>query len=146
MQSATLVPLSQRVQEAFRVANELWRTSPDWMTFFRETLGVGGVAQRLFPNQEEMEAFRATGEYSQIQQMVAQLRQRPAASNNGKEETKVITVRMPASLHEALAEEANQRRTSVNKLCIIKLLRAVDDDMLPMRASKNDSQAAEQVE
>ena len=136
MEATSLVPFSERVQEASRIASDLFRQSPDWMSFFRETLGVGGIAQRLFPTPEEMESFQATGEHAQIQQMVAELRRRPATTSDGKEATKVITVRMPASLHEALTEEAALRRTSVNKLCIVKLLRAVDDDMLPMKPRK----------
>jgi hypothetical protein len=138
MQTSSLDQLSERVQEVFRISNTLYQRAPDWMTFFRETLGVGGEAQRLFPTPEEMESFRTTSEYAQIQQMVAELRRRPAADNDGKEAIKVITVRMPASLHEALTEEAAERRTSVNKLCIVKLLRAVDDEMLPKKPRKED--------
>ena len=40
----------------------------------------------------------------------------------GNEPTVVITPRVPASMHAALLEEAHQRRTSLNKLCISKLL------------------------
>lgn len=138
MTAASVTPLSERVQEVFRLSNNLYQRSPDWMSFFRETLGVGGIAQRLFPTPEEMQAFRSTSEHSQIQQMVAELRRRPAAAHDGKEATKVITVRMPASLHSALTEEAAERRTSVNKLCIVKLLRAVDDEMLPKKPRKEE--------
>jgi predicted HicB family RNase H-like nuclease len=37
------------------------------------------------------------------------------------EETQVITIRVPASLHRALREEARQRRTSMNTLATAKL-------------------------
>jgi predicted HicB family RNase H-like nuclease len=49
------------------------------------------------------------------------------------EETKVITVRLPLSLHAALGEEAHEHRTSVNKLCISKLLQFIDHDFVPAR-------------
>ncbi|MCA9147518.1 MAG: hypothetical protein KDB05_32315, partial [Planctomycetales bacterium] len=49
-------PITRR-QEVCRVASELFRQSPDWVTFFREVLGVEGVARRIFSNPEEMEAF-----------------------------------------------------------------------------------------
>ncbi len=49
------------------------------------------------------------------------------------ERTKVITVRLPVSLHEALGEEAHEHRTSVNKLCISKLLQFIDHDFVPTR-------------
>jgi predicted HicB family RNase H-like nuclease len=38
-----------------------------------------------------------------------------------KEPVKVITVRIPKSLHTALVEEAHDRRTSMNKLATSKL-------------------------
>jgi predicted HicB family RNase H-like nuclease len=43
----------------------------------------------------------------------------------------VITVRLPKSLHESLRAEAHDRRTSMNKLCISKLLQVVDGDLVP---------------
>jgi hypothetical protein len=43
-------------------------------------------------------------------------------TDDGKESIRVITVRLPASLHEALKDEAHQRKVSMNKLCINKLV------------------------
>jgi len=40
--------------------------------------------------------------------------------------TRVITVRLPKSLHLALKAEAHDRHTSMNQLCIAKLLQAID--------------------
>lgn len=40
-----------------------------------------------------------------------------------REPTRIVTVRMPKSLHEQLKAEAHERRTSMNQLCINKLLR-----------------------
>ena len=42
--------------------------------------------------------------------------------------TRVITVRLPESLHEALKAEAVDHKTSMNKLCISKLLQALIDE------------------
>ena len=64
--------------------------------------------------------------------MLAKLRERTSDSTaNGKEPQRVITVRLPKSMHEALKEEAKQHRTSMNKLCISKLLQVVDDELVP---------------
>ena len=41
--------VEDRRQEAYRVAEALYRQDPDWVTFFREILGIGGVVRRLFP-------------------------------------------------------------------------------------------------
>ena len=63
--------------------------------------------------------------------MVARLRGGNADYQNGREPTRVITVRLPKSLHESLRDEAHQRNTSMNKLCISKLLQIVDDQFIP---------------
>lgn len=118
---------AEKCQEALKIATTLFQQKPDWVTFFRETLGVGGVARRVFPEAEQYAAFEKTDEYARIQQMVVQLRNRPSPNAEGKEPTRVITVRMPASLHDALRAEAHDRKTSMNKLCITKLLQVVDD-------------------
>lgn len=122
---------SDRGQEAYRVAGEMFRQEPDWVTFFREVLGVDGVVRRLFPSTDDMAAFEATKEYAEIQQMLARLRDKNDISSEGIEPTRVITVRMPKSLHESLRAEAHQRKTSMNKLCISKLLQMIDDELVP---------------
>ncbi len=122
-------PSSEKRREAHRVAEELFHQRPDWVVFFREVLGVGGVVPRLFPSQDELAAFKQTSEYAAIQKMLADLRnQGPyGAELDDKEPTRVITVRLPRSMHEALRAEAYSRQISMNKLCISKLLQALED-------------------
>jgi predicted HicB family RNase H-like nuclease len=112
------------------VARALFHQGPDWVTFFREMLGVNGVVRTMFPTQELMGLFELTEEYTEIQQMVAQLRTQ-ANIVRPDEPTRVITIRLPVSLHESLTDEAHLHRTSVNKLCISKLLQMVDDKFVP---------------
>lgn len=46
----------------------------------------------------------------------------PGERENGKpDDIRVMTVRMPATLHEALKDEARTRKTSANKLAVAKL-------------------------
>ena len=120
-----------RRQEVHRIAGELYRQSPDWVTFFREVLGVEGVARRMFPSADEFLTFEQSDEYSEIQQMVAKLRESNRVQPQGSEPTRVITVRLPKSLHESLRTEAHERRTSMNKLCISKLLQVIDGNLIP---------------
>jgi predicted HicB family RNase H-like nuclease len=118
---------SARRQEAVRVATQMFGQNPDWVTFFREILGVEGVARRLFTTQEQYVDFEKSEEFIQIQNMVATLRQRSGGSQESLEPTRVITVRLPKSLHEALRAEAHDHKTSMNKLCISKLLQVLAD-------------------
>jgi predicted HicB family RNase H-like nuclease len=54
----------------------------------------------------------------------------------------VITVRLPKSLHESLRAEAHDRRTSMNKLCISKLLQVIDDELVPAEMAASEEPAA----
>ena len=119
----------ERCQMVCRVANETYGKTKDWVVFFREILGVNGLARRLYPTAEEFTAFEKTAEYADIQKMVKRLRDKPAAAQaDGQEVTRVITVRLPASLHEFLKAEAHDHKTSINQLCISKLLQAMAEE------------------
>ncbi len=113
-----------RCSKVRQFAQNLFQRGPDWVTFFREVLGVSGAARKVFANQEEYVSFERTEEYAAIQQMVNGLRLRKGGVNQN-EPTRVITVRLPESLHEALKREADDHSTSMNKLCISKLLQVL---------------------
>jgi predicted HicB family RNase H-like nuclease len=115
---------------AQRIANEMFQQQPDWITFFREVLGVDGLLRKLFVTPEDLAAFEKTEEYNEIQLMLAKLRDRSGAAADGREPTRVITVRLPKSLHESLRAEAHDRKTSMNQLCISKLLQVIDAELI----------------
>jgi predicted HicB family RNase H-like nuclease len=117
---------------AQRIAAEMFQQQPDWITFFREVLGVDGLVRRLFASPEELAAFEKTEEYAEINLMLAKLRERSGAGADGKEPTRVITVRLPKSLHESLRAEAHDRKTSMNQLCISKLLQVIEAELVAM--------------
>ena len=124
--------IEERSREVLRIATGLFQQKPDWVTFFRELLGVSGIIRRMFPSKDQMLAFEQTHEYIEVQQMVARLRGKSSAPPSEEEEpTRVITVRLPKSLHESLRTEAHERHTSMNKLCISKLLQMIDNDLIP---------------
>jgi len=124
----SLLSQEQRCQTICRIANETYGKTKDWVVFFREVLGVNGLVRRLYPTAEELAAFEKTTEYADIQKMVKRLRDKPAAQADGQEITRVITVRLPASLHESLKAEAHDRKTSINQLCITKLLQVMEGE------------------
>ncbi len=130
-EAVAAMPQESREAQVYRVACELYRQGPDWVTFFREVLGVEGVVRRVFKSPAELARFEQTREYAEIQQMVAKLRERANEPTDAKEPTRVITVRLPKSLHESLRTEAHERKTSMNKLCISKLLQMVDNELIP---------------
>jgi hypothetical protein len=119
-------PLSaEKLGEARRVATELHRKRPDWISFHRALFGVGGEMVRLFPSAADWDAFVKTEEYAAINAMEEDLR-RQRIKQEEPEPTRIITVRLPRSVHEALREEATLRNLSINKLCIAKLITAIE--------------------
>ena len=116
-------------REALRIAQTIFEKTSDWVTLFRQTLGVSGAVRQLFPLKDDMADFEQSEEFGEIQQMVSELRKKRVKKkdkNSHKEPTKVITVRMPKSLHEVLCAQAVRAGTSINHLCISKLLQLIE--------------------
>ncbi|MEX0938767.1 MAG: toxin-antitoxin system HicB family antitoxin [Pirellulales bacterium] len=118
----------EKYQEVLQVASNLYRQKPDWVTFFREVLGIRGIVRQHFTD-EELPAFEQSREYREIQAMLSVLREQSGGPTEDKEPTRVITVRLPKSLHESLQTQAHERQTSMNKLCISKLLQVIGDPL-----------------
>ena len=124
-------PRADNVAGAFQAAYDLYCRDPGWVAFFREILGLHGLLRRLFPDRQSWADFEQTSAYAQIQQMLTNLRERARLAPDHEEPTRVITVRLPRSVHEALRAEAHDHRTSMNQLCISKLLQFIDNRLVP---------------
>lgn len=122
-------------QQILTTAERLFQASPDWVVFFREILGIEGLARRTYPSFEDLAAFERSEEFEKIQKMLVRLREQKAPADAETEPTRVITVRLPKSMHEYLRTEAHDLRTSMNKLCISKLLQVIEQDMIPTEKS-----------
>lgn len=120
-----------RYQQVLTTARQLAERDLDWVTYFREVLGIDGVVRKAFPTFDELCEFEKSEEYASIQRMLVKLREKKGANDCDSEPTRVITVRLPKSMHEYLRTEAHDLRTSMNKLCISKLLQVVEQDMIP---------------
>jgi predicted HicB family RNase H-like nuclease len=127
MHSIEGVAVRDRVQVIQEKAQGLFQQQINWAIFFREILGTNGIVHKLYPDEESLAAFQKTREFVQLHEMVDRLRdvngQPPKAEEEG---TRVITVRLPNCLHDALKNEAYSRKTSMNQLCISKLLKRID--------------------
>jgi predicted HicB family RNase H-like nuclease len=133
-----------RVERVRQMANEKFRHEPDWVTFYREVLGVDGLIDQLFPGTEQKSKFQQTDEFAEIQQMLAKLREKNRGQKQPDEPTRVITVRLPQSLHEALRHEAHNHKTSMNKLCISKLLQVIDGELVPSDFERHEEEESPQ--
>ncbi len=126
-----LTQTTEKYQPILQTARQLYETEPDWVTFFREILGVDGIVRRQFTRLEDLTAFEKSPEFEQIQKWLVKLREQKNATDTESEPTRVITVRLPKSMHEYLRTEAHDLRTSMNKLCISKLLQVIEQDLIP---------------
>ncbi|NBT13037.1 MAG: toxin-antitoxin system HicB family antitoxin, partial [Planctomycetia bacterium] len=109
------------------VAEKLYRMRPEWVVFFREVLGVDGIVRRAFRTPEALVRFECSSEYTRIREMLDDLRTQQRDRPAERETQRVVTVRMPRSLHESLKAEAEEMRVSINTLCISKLLKMLDE-------------------
>ena len=130
-----LAQAQENYREVLQVAEDLYRQDPDWVTFFREVLGIDGIVRRKFASFEELTKFEQSDEFDRIQKMLVKLREKRNSSDPETEPTRVITVRLPKSMHEYLRTEAHDLRTSMNKLCISKLLQVINEEMIPNERS-----------
>ena len=130
-----LTQSTEKYQPILQSARQLFESEPDWVTFFREILGVDGVVRRQFTRLEDLTAFERSQEFEQIQKWLVKLREQKNATDTESEPTRVITVRLPKSMHEYLRTEAHDLRTSMNKLCISKLLQVIEQDLIPTERS-----------
>ena len=116
----------QAVQKALAMS---WETN-DWQDFFREIMSMQGLIHQMFPSVTQRREFETTPEYVEIQHMMAEMRGRRKKRSQDREKTRMITVRLPESLHASLQHEADQLDTSMNKLCISKLLQIIDKQLV----------------
>ena len=136
---AVLTQSTEKYREILQVAENLYRQDPDWVTFFREVVGIDGAVRKSFPSFEELTAFEQSEEFEAIQKMLVKLREKRASADPETEPTRVITVRLPKSMHEYLRTEAHDLRTSMNKLCISKLLQVIGEEMIPNERTGSSS-------
>lgn len=132
----TGLPLHKRPQEVRRIAVEVFPAADSWVVFFREILGSGGIVRQLFRTVDEIRYWESTDEFLEIQEMVTALRSNESGKGDSAEPQRMITVRLPTSLHEALKTEAEEHQTSMNKLCMSKLLMSIDGRFIPIESGR----------
>jgi predicted HicB family RNase H-like nuclease len=110
-----------------QVAERLYAMNPEWVVFFREVLGVDGIVRRTFGDADALLRFECSPQYARIREMLDALRSKQRDLPSDREAQRVVTVRMPRSLHETLKAEADQLRVSINTLCISKLMKLLDE-------------------
>ena len=122
---------SEKEADVKQIAEQLYTEAPNWVAFYREVLGLRGIVRQTFPTRDQLAEFEQSEAHEEILRMLKKLREQGQTGADDAEPTRVITVRLPRSLHEALRVEAHEHCTSMNKLCISKLLKFIDGEQVP---------------
>jgi hypothetical protein len=128
--------LNQRPAEVVRIAVEVFAMTSSWVDFYRAILGPEGVARKLFHGADQNRFWESTPEFFQIQEMLTAIRSHDDLKSDSVEPLRMITIRLPMSMHEALKLESNERNTSINKLCLSKLLNGIDQKLVPQEKGR----------
>ncbi len=91
-----------------------------WVEANNAIYGPGGPFTRLFPSAKDRVAFAKTKESRQIDQLIDSLPE-PEVGPQRREYSGKFNVRVPKSLHAALASEAEAEGVSLNQLVVAKL-------------------------
>jgi predicted HicB family RNase H-like nuclease len=128
--------ITERCKLLVESVAEFFGPAPTWTAFFRESLGRNGLARTLFPTEAEYQMFCESPEYSQVLEMLTALRAKNLPENDPTESQKMITIRIPSSLHDVICDEANAMQVSVNTLCISRMFQPLAKELMPASEKK----------
>jgi predicted HicB family RNase H-like nuclease len=113
--------IKSRAQELLTLARQLAETPGlTWVEANNAVYGPGGPFARLFPSSKDRMAFAKTEESRAIDQLIDALPEPPTQPQR-REYSGKFNVRVPRSLHAALAREAEAEGVSLNQLVVAKL-------------------------
>jgi hypothetical protein len=113
--------LKKGARELLTLARKLAETPGlTWVEANNAIYGPGGPFTRLFPGKAEQAAFAKMDERRQIDGLIDSLPDPPVAPKR-REYSGKFNVRIPKSLHAALANEADAEGVSLNQLVVAKL-------------------------
>ncbi len=113
--------LRSRAQELLTLAGKLAETPGlTWVEANNAVYGPGGPLTRLFPSATDRLAFAETQESRRIDELIDSLPE-PRVGPQRRDYSGKFNVRVPKSLHAALASEAEAEGVSLNQLVVAKL-------------------------
>lgn len=113
--------IHSRAQELLTLAQKLAEAPGlTWVEANNAVYGPGGPFVRLFPNAKDRAAFARTEASRLIDQFIDTLPDPPVGPQR-REYSGKFNVRLPKSLHAALASEAEAEGVSLNQLVVAKL-------------------------
>lgn len=122
--------VDRRADALLSFVKEQSKSAKTWTELSNRVFGIGGKAGELFPKQSERTALVKLPQFRQITELIRRLpegpvmkaathtvlSERPPSDYSGK-----LVVRLPKSVHAALAAEAVAENVSLNQLILAKL-------------------------
>jgi hypothetical protein len=113
--------IKSRAQELLTLGRRLAGTPGlTWVEANNAVYGPGGPFARLFPTARDRTAFGALQESRHLDELIDSLPEPPVGPQR-REYSGKFNVRVPKSLHAALASEAEAEGVSLNQLVVAKL-------------------------
>lgn len=113
--------IESRAQDLLTLAQRLAETAGlTWVEANNAIYGPGGPYSRLFPSAKDRIAFAQTQASRRIDELIDSLPEPPVGAQR-REYSGKFNVRVPKSLHAALASEAEAEGVSLNQLVVAKL-------------------------
>ena len=112
--------VKSRAQELLEFAHSLQDSGLTWVEANNALYGPGSRFVQLFPTKTDRVAFTRTAESRQIDALIDRLPE-PDVRPSREEYSGRFVVRVPKSLHAALAAEAETEGVSLNQLVVAKL-------------------------
>lgn len=122
--------LVDRIQAAAEAAR-----GQGWVAFFANVFGPRGVLRTRLTAQQ-LERFRMTETYAELLEMLADERSADRTSASAYEPERMITIRIPRSLHDVLCSESIDAELSLNKWAITKLTQPVAHRFVPIQRGR----------
>src|SRR5436190_19807013 len=113
--------MKSRANELLALARKLAETPGlTWVEANNAVYGPGGPFARLFPSATDRTAFAKTEASRRIDELIDRLPDPPVGPQR-RDYSGKFNVRVPRSLHAALASEAEAEGVSLNQLVVAKL-------------------------
>ncbi len=126
------LPMEHRPAQVLRLAEEAFAMTGSWVVFYRTMLAPGGVVDQLYDSPVARRYFETTMEFSELLEMVTAIRSQDDFSSGSHEPTRMITIRVPRSLHAATIRESEDLELSMNAYCVTKLLQPANPRFTPL--------------
>ncbi|WP_047817260.1 hypothetical protein [Rhodopirellula islandica] len=128
------MPYEDRPQMVLKLAGEVFAQTGSWVVFYREMMGCDGVVWKLFPDPAQRRHFESSPEFAELLEIMTSIRSQDSSKTKEHEPERMITVRLPRSMHSTAVQEASELGLSINSYCLTKLLQPINKRFTPLEA------------